>query len=556
MKNPPWWQTTTIYQIYPRSFKDSDGDGIGDLRGIISKLEYIQDLGFETIWVSPFFNSPQGDWGYDVSDYLSVAPEYGTLGDVDQLIEEVHARGMKILFDLVLNHTSVEHPWFQEARRSQNNPKRDWYIWRGGDGKRPPNNWKAMIGGSGWQYDDYTGQWYYASFLPFQPDLNYRNPAVKEAMLNVARHWLDRGVDGFRLDIFHTVYKDAQFRDNPPSPHYIPYKDQAGFFQEWRYHQHQPETFELARQLRALADSYSPEKMLIGEVFGPDAILKQYLGERNDGLNLVFLWELLKTKVDGRFFREVIQHHEQEYPAPLMPVYVFGNHDQKRIISKVAHQPRMARLLALLQFTTRGVPVTYYGEEIGMADVRIPAYKAKDPLGRLYRWLPAFLADALGLNVNRDGCRTPMQWDDSPNAGFCSARSTPWLPLHKKYREVNVAQQRGRATSILETYRALLCLRKEHKVLREGTLQLLGGPSGEKNLVIYRRVSGDEQIFVVINFGPVPVAFRNQTGCNQILFEIGLEQSGELKRTSMPPFSGVVLGTISPDSFSTPAIGD
>ncbi len=343
----PWWQTTTIYQIYPRSFKDSNEDGIGDLKGIISKLDYIQDLGFETIWISPFFGSPQEDFGYDVSDYFDAAPEYGNLDDVQALIEGIHARGMRILFDLVMNHTSADHPWFQKSRSSRDNPKRDWYIWRDGKGTRPPNNWKAMPGGSGWHFDDRTGQYYYASFLPFQPDLNYRNPEVRETMLGVAKYWLDQGVDGFRLDIFHSVYKDEQQRDNPFSLHFIPHNDEAGFFQKWKYQVHQPETFQLAKSLRALAKEYSPEKMLVGEVFGSDEILKQYLGANQDGLNLVFLWELLKTKPSAKFLREVIRHHEEQYPAPLMPVYVFGNHDQKRIISKVGDDPRIAKLLAL-----------------------------------------------------------------------------------------------------------------------------------------------------------------------------------------------------------------
>jgi len=241
-----WWQKTTIYQVYPRSYQDSNGDGIGDLHGIISKLDYIRDLGFETIWLSPFFASPQRDWGYDVSDYRDVAPEYGDLADAEALIAEIHKRGMRVLFDLVMNHTSDEHPWFRESRASRENPKRDWYIWRDGRGERPPNNWKAVPGGSGWHYDPGTGQWYYASFLPFQPDLNYRNPEVKQAMFDVARYWLDKGVDGFRLDIFHAIYKDAGLRDNPFSWRLLPHNFEAGYFQDWQNNLNLPETQELA----------------------------------------------------------------------------------------------------------------------------------------------------------------------------------------------------------------------------------------------------------------------------------------------------------------------
>jgi len=505
---------------------DSNEDGIGDLRGIISKLDYIKELGFETIWISPFFSSPQEDWGYDVSDYYGVAPEYGEFNDVQDLIEGVHARGMRILFDLVMNHTSSDHPWFQESRSSRDNPKRDWYIWRDGRGNRPPNNWKALPGGSGWHFDEATAQYYYASFLPFQPDLNYRNPEVRETMLGVAKYWLDKGVDGFRLDIFHSVYKDEQLRDNPFSIHYIPYKDEASFFQTWKYHLHQPETFQLAKELRALVDSYSPKKMLIGEVFGSDETHKKYLGADYDRLNLVFLWELIKTKPNARFFRNVIQHHEEVYPPPFMPVYVFGNHDQKRMISKVGENTRIAKLLALLQFTVRGVPVTYYGEEIGMNEVDIPAKEAKDPIGQRYKWLPKFLADALGLYVNRDGCRTPMQWDGSPNAGFCDENANPWLPVHKNYPSVNVKQQLSDEDSLLHVYQKLLSLRHGNKALREGSLQLLDEPVGDEKLLVYRRDFEDEVILVAINFGDASVPIHNQTSCRRLLFEVGLDQSG------------------------------
>jgi glycosidase len=430
-----WWQETTIYQIYPRSFMDSNGDGIGDLRGIISKLDYIQDLGFESIWLSPFFASPQGDFGYDVSDYYAVAPEYGSLADVEDLIDEVHSRGMRILFDLVLNHTSVEHPWFRESRSSRNNPKRDWYIWRDGRGKRPPNNWKAVVGGSGWHHDGATEQWYYASFLPFQPDLNYRNPDVKAAMFDVVRYWLDKGVDGFRLDIFHCIYKDAQFRDNPFVLRFVPSEDlTTGFFQRWEYNLHRPENFALAQELRAFGDSYTPERVLLGELFGDDDTIRKYLGKQLDGLHLAFLWDLLKLKTDARFFRSVIRHHETRYPAPYTPVYVFGNHDQKRLISRIGNDVSKAKLLALFQFTVRGVPVTYYGEEIGMAEARFPARKAQDPLGRRYGWAPDFLVDLLDLYLNRDGCRTPMQWDDSENGGFARLMRYRGCPCTKTTR--------------------------------------------------------------------------------------------------------------------------
>jgi alpha-glucosidase len=537
-----WWQKTTIYQIYPRSFADSDDDGIGDLRGIISKLDYIQDLGFETIWVSPFFRSPQQDWGYDVSDHYSVAPEYGDAADADELIKAVHQRGMRILFDLVMNHTSIQHPWFQESRSSRDNPKRDWYIWKEGDGQRPPNNWKAIPGGSGWHYDERTEQWYYASFLPFQPDLNFRNPDVKQAMFDVVRYWLDKGVDGFRLDIFHAIYEDAQFRDNPFAPVYVPSDHAAaGFFQKWKYNLNQPETFDLARELRAIADTYSPDRLLLGELFGNDDTIRRYLGERQDGLHLVFLWKLLQLEPNARFFRDVIRHYETHYPAPYVPVYVFGNHDQKRLISKIDHDARRAKLLALFQFTVRGVPVTYYGEEIGMAEGRLSAKTAKDPLGRRYAWVPDFFVDLLDLYVNRDGCRTPMQWNAGPNAGFCGQDVTPWLPVHENHETANVESELADDHSLLNVYRRLLRLRQDSAALKEGTIQLLDEEDMDKNLLAYRRKLDGEEILVAINFGNTPSGLYNRTACKRILFEIGQNAPPDPENITLPPYSGLVL---------------
>ncbi|RME08821.1 MAG: alpha-glucosidase [Anaerolineae bacterium] len=536
MSDLPWWKTTTIYHIYPRSFQDSNGDGVGDLRGVIRRLDYIRDLGFETIWLSPFFDSPQRDGGYDVRDYCGVAPEYGTLADADDLIAEAHARGMRVLFDLVLNHTSDEHPWFRESRQSRQNPRRSWYIWRDGRGRKPPNNWKSFVGGSGWHFDPQTQQWYYASFLPFQPDLNYRNPQVKEAMFDVARFWLARGVDGFRLDIFHAIYKDAHFRDNPFSWRYIP-NGEAGFFQRMRYNLHRPETFALARELRALAGEFEPERMLLGEVFGAPRTVRRYLGEEGDGLNLIFQWDLLSARPVASVFQQVLQHYEREYPAPLLPVLVWGNHDVKRVLSRLkqANNLALARLLALFQLTARGVPVVYYGEEIGMLDLPIPPQEAKDPLAQRYRWVPPWLADLLGLYLNRDGCRTPMQWDDSPNAGFCPPDAQPWLPVHPLAHVRNVEAQRDDPASLLNVYRNLLHLRREHPALHAGTLDLLDAP----DLVAYRRRHAEEDLIVVFN--PADRAMRGLPEFRgaEVLFAVGLESSRW--EGALPPFSGALI---------------
>ncbi len=537
----PWWQTTTIYQIYPRSFADANNDGIGDLRGIISKLDYIQDLGFETLWFSPFFCSPQQDFGYDVSNYCDIAPEYGTLADAEELIQEVHVRGMRVLFDLVLNHTSIQHRWFLESRSSRTNPKRDWYIWRDGHGNRPPNNWKAIPGGSGWHYDEETDQWFYASFLPFQPDLNWRNPAVKQAMFDTVRFWLDKGVDGFRLDIFHSIYKDAEFRDNPFSWHFLPKDDEAGFFQEWKYSLNQPDVFELAKELRALVELYSPERMLIGEVFGSDENQKRFMGENLDGLNLVFLWELLNLKGKAAFLRRAIQHYEHHYPAPYTPVYVFGNHDCKRLISHFGGDIRIAKLLALLQFTVRGVPVTYYGEEIGMADGDFPAKTSLDPVAQRYAWVPPFLLEMLGLYINRDGCRTPMQWNAGPNAGFCSADVAPWLQVHENRIEANVADQLDDGDSLLTLYRALLRLRRDTPTLQTGELELVHDDAMDENILAFKRISKDQTLLVLLNFGEKTVGIDLLSDHQKKQFAIGMRQADSLHFSQLPPYAGVIL---------------
>jgi oligo-1,6-glucosidase/alpha-glucosidase len=541
-QSQPWWQKTAIYQIYPRSFMDASADGIGDLRGIISRLDYVKDLGFDCIWVSPIFRSPQKDFGYDVSDYFSVSPEYGNMSDADDLIAAAHSRGMRILFDLVLNHTSREHPWFKESCRSRTNPKRDWYIWQDGRGTRPPNNWKSLVGGSAWHYDGNTDQWYFASFLPFQPDLNFRNPEVSKAMFDVVRFWLDKGVDGFRLDIFHCIFKDERFRNNPFDFRYVPTKNlTAGFFQKWKYNLNRPENFELARDLRSLIDTYSPQRLLLGEVFGSDHAIKNYLGDRRDGLNLVFLWNLLPIKAEAGFLRDVIRHYEARYPEPFKPVYVLGNHDQKRFISKIGNDVSKAKLLALVQLTARGVPVTYYGEEIGMPDGDFSARIARDPLGKRYRWIPDFLVKRLGLYVNRDGCRTPMQWDNSPNGGFCPDSVIPWLPVDENTVSVNVAAQKPDENSLLNVYRRLLHLRQKTPAILEGTLELFDHSDVGDDLLAYRRNHVDETVLILINWGKNTVQFHHQTGCNHILLAIGMKRPVKLDPIAIPPDAGIIL---------------
>ncbi len=539
--NSPWWEKTTIYQIYPRSYLDTIDNGIGDLRGIITKLDYIKDLGFETIWISPFFRSPQQDFGYDISGYLDINKEYGTMAEAEELIAEVHNRGMRVLFDLVLNHTSIDHPWFKESRSNRESPKRDWYIWRDGRGNKPPNNWMAIPGGSAWHLDEKTGQYYYASFLPFQPDLNWRNPEVKKVMFEVVQFWLDKGVDGFRLDIFHSIYKEKTFRNNPFSFHYLPKEDRVGFFQRWKYSIKQPEVYKLAVELRKLIDSYEKKRMLIGEVFGNIEEEKRFLGKELDGLNLIFLWELLNIKPKAKSIRKVISHYERNYPSPYTPVYVFGNHDRKRLLTRINENIEIAKLLALLQFTVRGVPVSYYGEEIGMVDGDIPANKALDPIGRRYQTIPKFILELLGIYVNRDGCRTPMQWDGGPNAGFCGAKVMPWLPVNENYLCVNVAYQKKDNDSLLNTYIKVIKLRNDEESLQTGSLKLVTTPDVNRDLVVYERKNEGEVLLVVLNFARRIVEFENRTSCLTPLLVIGMDMPQDARTINMGPFAGVVL---------------
>lgn len=539
-KDKNWWQKTTIYQIYPRSFKDSNDDGIGDIRGIISKLDYIKDVGFETIWISPFFSSPQQDWGYDVSDYLSVSPEYGELSDVEELIREIHARGMRVLFDLVLNHTSIQHPWFQESRSSITNPKRDWYIWREGHGKKPPNNWKSIIGGSGWNYDPKTDQWYYTSFLPFQPDLNYRNPEVIHAIFDIAKFWLDKGVDGFRLDIFHSLFKDRQFRNNPFSFQLIPDEFTAGFFQNWQHNLNQPETVQFAEALRELIDSYTPIRMLLGEVFADVEMIQEYLGPENNRLNLVFLWGLKNVQPNVGFLRGIIKQYESNFPEPFTPVYVYGNHDSQRLMTKLNTDERAAALLALFQFTSRGVPVTYYGEEIGMSEVNLPAATAKDPIGRRYKFIPPFLQQWLSLYTNRDGCRTPMQWQNTRNGGFCDPDIDPWLPLNQNLSKYNVDSQNKDDDSLLNIYRDIIKIRTNTKALHSGRLEFVE----EEQILAYRRICTQESILVLINFSSAEKALQNSGKIGKILYKIGDHHKNTDGQSVIGPHSGLIVSEI------------
>ncbi|MBL7778387.1 MAG: hypothetical protein JNK66_08860 [Chitinophagales bacterium] len=462
----PWYHHTSIYQIYPRSYYDTNADGIGDIHGIIQKLDYIKSMGFETVWVSPFFSSPQADFGYDVSDYQNIAPEYGTMADVEQLIKEVHQRGMKIVLDMVMNHTSIAHEWFkQDVQRKpdERGIENDFYVWRD-----KPNNWKSMVSGSAWHYSKERGQYYYAAFLPFQPDLNYYNPAVKKAMLDNVKFWLQKGADGFRLDIFNSIYEDSLFRNNPASLNALTH------FQKTNYTASLPACLQFAEELRSVCDSFG-EKMLIGEIIGDRSVSRAYCGvTKNNRLTLAFNFEMLRFKFNARYFERLIKNMEKDFTAPFMPVYVFSNHDRRRMLSRVKGNTDKAKLVHAVQFLARGVPCVYYGEELGMTDSKLPYKNALDPVPHFVK-LPRGLVNMANETLNRDELRTPMQWKNDKNAGFSSSNK-PWLPVNENYKHVNAEKSLSDSSSLYYFIKTLQGLRTTKcEVKRMGNVLYLNG---------------------------------------------------------------------------------
>lgn len=481
-----WWQTAVLYQIYPRSFMDANGDGVGDLPGILRRLDYLPWLGVDVIWISPFFPSPMADFGYDITDHKGVDPLFGTLADFDRLLAAAHAKGLRLIIDFVPNHTSALHPWFLESRGSRASRKRDWYIWRDpGPGGGPPNNWLSVFGGSAWEYDAHTEQYYYHAFLKEQPDLNWRNPAVREAMLDVMRFWLKRGVDGFRIDALWHLAKDAALRDEPPNPIWRPGMDPYERL-DHIYSCDQPEIHGLVRAMRqALAEW--PDCVLIGELYLPVERLAAYYGAPGQGIDLPFNFHLLSTPWRAEAVAGLIERYERALPEGAWPNWVLGNHDRPRIASRVGLA--QAPVAAMLLFTLRGTPTLYYGDELGLANVPIPPERALDPWERR---VP-------GLGLGRDPVRTPMPWDGSDGAGFTAG--TPWLPLNDDYATRNVAALAVDPASLLTLYRALIALRRTHPALREGAIARVRAEDG---VLTYRRETGAERILVCLNFGDAP----------------------------------------------------
>jgi alpha-glucosidase len=482
----PWWQHAVFYEIYPRSFADSDNNGIGDLNGITSKLDYLRELGVDAIWITPCFPSPQVDFGYDVSDYENIDPMYGTLADFDKLASEGKKRDIRIILDFVMNHTSDQHKWFIDSKSSRTSEHRDWYVWRDGKGlDQPPNNWLSTFGHSAWKFDPTTGQWYYHYFYPEQPDLNWRNPAVEKAMFDVTRWWYDRGVSGFRLDAVDTLFEDPDLKDNPILPGKNKYGDPN---MQDKYNTKLPEIHDVLQKLRQVADEHGA--VLIGETWTKDiSELKNYYGahgskELQMPMDLMFM---TVDKLSPAEFRKQIATVDS---AGGWPVFVISNHDKPRSYNRYGdgkHNDAIAKLMAGMYLTLRGTPIMYYGEEIGMEN-NDPKRKqdVKDPIGRI-GW---------PKEIGRDGERTPMQWTSGPNAGFST--TTPWLPVPPSYRSHNVERELADPNSILEFYKHVLSLRHTEPALREGDYVALN--ESDPNVLSYLRRYKNEAVLVVLNF--------------------------------------------------------
>jgi alpha-glucosidase len=492
-----WWREGVVYQVYPRSFADSDGDGCGDLTGIIDRLDHFGPNGIDVdaLWLSPIYPSPGRDVGYDISDYDHVDPRFGTEADFARLVDEAHRRGLRIILDLVMNHTSDQHPWFEASRESREGPYADWYIWRDPAGfdrlgrPRRPNNWVSFFGGSAWTWEPRRRQFYLHTFLVEQPDVNWRNPAVEAAMFAMVEGWLDRGVDGFRLDVFNAFLKDPELRSNPRQP-----GPTAWTRQVHEYDRDAPDLQALLARFRALVDA-KPGRFTVGELFdaGPDRA-----AALSSGHHLVFDWGLVSAKWSAEAFGALIENRERIFGPDRWPTLVLSNHDQPRQASRlaasagIADVDGVARAAALLLFTLRGSPFMYYGEEIGMIDVAIPHEEIVDPPAR--RASPEFPW------WNRDQCRTPMQWTGGPGAGFTVGR--PWLRIGPDAVTRNVAAQAADPGSVLATYRRLLAVRRESEALRLGTYRRVEGV-GEDVLAYHRRTDADE-VLVLVNFSPEP----------------------------------------------------
>ena len=563
MAAEPWWKHAVIYEIYPRSFQDSNGDGIGDLKGITQRLDYLQSLGIDAIWLTPIYPSPQVDFGYDISDYTAIDPQYGTLDDFDELVREAGRRNIRILMDMVMNHTSDQHPWFKESASNRTNPKRDWYIWRDGSNAaacaqpspscavHPPNNWLSLFGHSAWQYDQTTNQFYYHQFYPQQPDLNWRNPAVEKAMFDAVRFWLNRGVAGFRLDAVLQLYEDPKL----PNAQELPGKNSFGDTnQDDSLYTNLPEIHGLLRDLRKVTDSAVGQRVLVGETYAntPAELAKMY-GSHGDELQLPMDTQLaFINKLDATTFRTRITEAETQLNGHT-PLFLFDNHDNARSwdrysegVTNPQDKEAIARIIATILLTTRSAAQMYYGQELGMVTTD-PVRKedVKDPIG-LIGW-PA--------NKGRDGERTPMQWTAAHNAGY-STSTTPWLPVPFSASTINVATEDTSPDSLLNWYRKLIALRRSNTALASGNNIMLNHDM--QNALVWLRkpatpTLNHPAVVIACNFSgqPITLALKTDMKSNGVkgsfLRTIARTDHGmgpmDLDAVHLPPY-GVYIGEI------------
>ena len=536
-KKDPWWRHAVFYEIYPRSFKDSNNDGIGDLNGITSQLDYLKKLGVDAIWLTPCYPSPQVDFGYDISDYTAIAKEYGTMEDFDNLVAEAKKRGIRIVMDLVMNHTSDQNKWFLESKLSRENPKRNWYIWRDGKDGGPPNNWQSLFGHSAWTLDQGTNQYFYHFFYPQQPDLNYRNPEVRKAMYDVAKFWLNKGVAGFRLDAVGVLFEDEKLTDNPVKEGTNNFGDQI---QIYKYNDKLPEVHDVLRELRETLNKYPGDRVLIGETSDKEIELLSKMFGNNDELHLPMNFNFLEiNKLSAPDFRKHIAAWDSN-PAKGWPTYFLSNHDQKRQFTRYAdgyNNDRIAKLLATFLLTVRGTPILYYGEELGMENYE-PMKKedVQDPIGKI-GW---------PKEKGRDGERTPMQWSDAINSGFSEHHT--WLPVALNYPTHNVFNEEKDKHSILLFYRKLIDLRRHSSALIDGTYSPVN--EQDANVLAFIRKGKSDKVLVLMNMSKSPSTvtidkqqYKIKSGGGKILISnVPHEKASvNLKSMSLKPYEAMLV---------------
>ena len=524
-----WWKHGVIYHIYTKSFYDSNGDGYGDLQGVIQKLDYIASLGVDAIWLSPIYESPMHDGGYDVSDYRSISSLFGSIGDFKELLFECHARDIRVIMDMIMNHTSLEHPWFLESKSSKKNPKRNWYIWKEGKKGAPPNNWKAAFGGSAWEYDETTSQYYLHSFLKEQPDLNWRSKSLRKAFFKEIKYWLDLGVDGFRLDAINMIGKDKKFRNNPGLLGLLNLGNRL-------FNKNAPRSHKIVRKLRELIDTYD-DKVIVGEIFAPPPgnpkVAASYLGNGKNQLHMAFDFSLIFKGWNAGQYYSAIQAWYDHIPKRGWPSFVLSNHDLFRSKNRLGvgrNKEDKAKIVAIILLTMKGTPFIYYGEELGMENIKLNKSQIVDPLGKKY-W-PVF--------AGRDVARSPMQWTSDRYAGFSTQE--PWLPVHKNFETINFEKLESDPYSILNLYKKLIVLRREYPSLSMGDWKPI--IKGENGILSYYRIYKNRKIQIILNFSGQKRKYKNG---KEVFWKVLLStrrnklEEVDFKNFVLQPYEGIIL---------------